>query len=809
MMKSESRFSREVILRMRDEIESAGGNEILCAGNINEDGIVDTIVIGARGTDNSVPALLPYIEKGDVVIHNHPSGVLKPSEADLSVAGYLGNQGIGFFIVDNKVENVYAVAEPVSFQEQSPLDCESLRQYLEPGSGLSGELDFERRQSQIDMLAAVCSGFNEDKFCILEAGTGVGKSFAYLIPAIRWAEQNNERIVVSTGTINLQTQLIEKDIPLVKKITGSAMKAVLVKGRGNYLCYQRLEDALSENSLFTEETDEIKAIEKWASASPAGSVSDLPFVPAKGLWSRVNSESDHCLGIKCGFREKCFVLKARKEAGSANILVVNHHLLFADISIRYEGTGYSTTAVLPPYKRIIFDEAHNIESSATSFFSRTLSKYGIIRQLNRLYDKRGKTAAGAAVAAQKLSPNPDSFKEIPSLVEKVKSEYDEHAARIIDSFSEGSTLHLESGIPGHFRDTLEEAMAGLQKAFIDLGDELVACYREFSEAERDEPPVHELFVLANRLRGFGTLCQSFRRWQDNGDKVYWIERNKDRRGTYYLRFNETPVDVAPLLKEALFDVMETLVFSSATLSIGRSFDFWKTRIGLIGYEDREINGLYPSPFPYKTNVLLGIPADAPDPTTPEYIWFFINFVRELVMLSEGKALLLFTSYSMLQNCYQELAPGFREAGYRPLRQGDDDRARLLDSFKEDIHSVLFATDSFWEGIDSPGETLEMLVISRLPFRVPDEPVVKARSRRIKDRGGNPFYEMSLPEAVMKLKQGFGRLIRSSKDKGSVIIADNRLLTKAYGGMFLESLPETGRSFNKSQTILRDIENFFY
>lgn len=808
-MKTLERFSAEVIEHLQAAIEDAEGREVLCAGVCSSEGVVTEIIIGARGDDSSVPALLPYIEKGDVVIHNHPSGGLSPSEADLAVASYLGNQGIGFYIVDNQVHNLYVVAEPVQSAEITPLDADELSSCLGPQSRLSRELSYEYRQSQIDMLKMVTGAFNDKLFCLCEAGTGVGKSFAYLLPAFQWASQNGERVIISTGTINLQNQLIDKDIPLVKRLLDSTVKAVLVKGRGNYLCFQRLDDAMREQELFTDESDALKAIEEWAASTREGSLSGLPFQPPRGVWQKVNSESDHCLGLKCRFREKCFVLKARKEAAAAKILVVNHHLLFADISLRHAGLGYETAAVLPPYRKIVFDEAHNIEKSATSFFSRTLTRYSLVRQLNRLYSQKGSSETGVLAEMRKLAPEENRYTDLPAMIDKLKADFDVYSVRLAEVFMEEGTLHIEKGLPAFVFDILETVCVELQKQLLTLSDVLIDCCRSFNEEEREQPPVHDAQVIAGRLRGFAELFLAFRRWEDLPDRVFWIEKLKDRRGNVYVRFNETPVDVAPLLKSAVWDTMETIVFSSATMSIYGRFDYWKNRVGLDGYDERVRSACFPSPFPYRENVLMGIPSDSPDPSTPDFTWFFISFVQNLISLSEGKGLILFTSYSMLTNCYTELAPVFKEAGYRPLCQGDDDRSRLLEEFKRDVNSVLFATDSFWEGVDSPGETLQMLIISKLPFRVPNEPVTKARNAAILRRGGNPFQELALPEAVMKLKQGFGRLIRSSSDRGVIIIADNRLLTKQYGKFFIESLPETQKSFTESSMILKAVERFFY
>jgi ATP-dependent DNA helicase DinG len=360
-MKASERLSPSVVSKLKAEIEDAEGNEVFCAGHRDES-LVAEIVIAARGGRDAVPALVPYLERGDVVIHNHPSGVLKASGPDLAIASFLGNQGIGFYIVDNEVERIYVCAEPVEKKRLVRMDGDELAAIISPGGALSRLSDsYECRASQVDMLREVARAFNDDGICVAEAGTGVGKSFAYLIPACVWAMKNDERVVVSTGTINLQQQLLDKDIPFVKKLLKSTIKTVLVKGRGNYLCLRRLEDALAESGLFLEEDRDLSAVADWAKITSDGSKTDLPFMPENGLWSRVNSEADFCLGIRCSRRDECFVLKARREAASAKVLVVNHHLLFSDLALRIRGAGFENSAVLPPFQRIIFDEAHNME----------------------------------------------------------------------------------------------------------------------------------------------------------------------------------------------------------------------------------------------------------------------------------------------------------------------------------------------------------------------------------------------------------------------------------------------------------------
>ena len=368
-MEINRRFSLEVRQEMKRQIEMAGGNEVFFAGIINAEGVVISVQAGARGNSDSVPVNFSFAREASVLIHNHPSGFLHPSSADLMVASDASEKAQGFYIVNNDVSDVYVVMEPIKPLVTKKLDSDETALYLS-SSGPLAKISpyFEERPSQIELVREIAGTFNDDGVGVFEAGTGVGKSFAYLVPSMLWALSNKERVVISTGTINLQQQLSEKDIPQAEKIIGKKVKAILVKGRQNYVCLRRLSEVGSERDLFSDETEIFDKISDWAKESKTGSKSDLSFMPPENLWQRVNSEADACMGMRCRFREKCFVMKVRKEAADANILVVNHHMLFADIESRMNGAGYDDTAVLPPYKRIIFDEAHGIEDAATSFF---------------------------------------------------------------------------------------------------------------------------------------------------------------------------------------------------------------------------------------------------------------------------------------------------------------------------------------------------------------------------------------------------------------------------------------------------------
>jgi len=416
-VRAEQRIGLRVIEEIREAIADANGNEVFLVGKRGHDGKVESVTVGARGNEEAVPVLSPHLEEGDVIIHNHPSGGITPSGADLAIASRLGNQGIGFFIVDNRLDEVYVVAEPVEAREIAPLDEDALAAGLSPDGALSRLYPlFEERASQVDMLRLVCRAFNGDEICAAEAGTGVGKSLAYLLPAVAWAVQNGERVVVSTNTINLQQQLVEKDIPLVKKVLGQDPKVVLVKGRRNYLCLHRLNEALEEQSLFDERDPDLLAIREWARTTETGSRTDLSFYPPEDAWSRVCSEADACLGLRCSHREGCFVLKARREASSAKILIANHHLLFADLAFRMAGSGFDDPAVLPPFRRLIFDEAHNVEKAASSFFSQSFSRLVILRFLGRLLRRRKGRATGHFPALARRLGRSALAKRVPELI---------------------------------------------------------------------------------------------------------------------------------------------------------------------------------------------------------------------------------------------------------------------------------------------------------------------------------------------------------------------------------------------------------
>ena len=806
-MKARERFTEEAAEELRASIADAGGNEVFAAGKLDAQGLVAQIMVGARGNVSSVPAIAGFLDRGDVLIHNHPSGRLEPSDADLSVASRVGEQGVGSYIVDSEVRRVYVVAEPVRARSLVALDPDELAGVLEEGGKLAERLNgYEPRRSQIDLVKAITDAFNEGYVLAAEAGTGVGKSFAYLIPALAWAARNKERVVVSTATINLQQQLYEKDIPLVASLFKKKLKSVLVKGRGHYLCRVRLLEALDEEGLLADDDHPLKRIAAWAETSATGDRADLSFWPDDALWSRVRSESDECLNMRCPFRDSCFVLRVKRDAADADLLVANHHILFSDLASRSAGAGYESTAVLPPYGTIIFDEANAIESSATSFFSAELTRFSVLRQSSRLYRERRGRKFGIIVRLQNIKNLPQgvlkSFPEAAAALQVAVEAADTAAVALL---GQDMNCRLLAEHPEPVAG-IRAALVAVERALLSIAELLKDALDGVPDDATTDQSVHEAELALVRLSEQAATCARFKGYEDDPSHVYWIDRGKTSQGETFARFCITPLDIADTMNEAVFDQFRSVLCVSATLSVGNSFEYWKRRVGLSNSGARTECMAFPSPFPFERNAMLAA-ADAPPPDSAEWQAWINEAIYRLIEASGGRALVLFTSYTALRAAWDAVKPRLTALGITAFRQGDDERSRLLDAFKTDIASVLFATDSFWEGIDAPGETLELVIITKLPFRVPTDPVQKARAEAVERRGGNSFMDLSLPEAVIRFKQGFGRLIRHSDDRGAVVVLDVRLLKKRYGSMFTASLPRTQTCFKPLDEVVGTLRDF--
>ena len=817
---------------LRAAIQEAGGREVFCVGNAGAGGLVHEVTIAARGNRHAVAVLAPYVDGADLLIHNHPSGELEPSAADLAVAGYVGDQGKGFCIVDNEVTRIYVVAEPVPGRELRPLDTRELASTLRAGGALQRlHPGYEQRPGQIALLQSACDAFNDEVIVAAEAGTGIGKSLAYLIPAVAWAAANDERVVVSTATINLQQQLLAQDLPLVQRILGTQVKSCLVLGRGNYLCLRRLRDAYAEaqgmahaagagaeEPLDESIAAEVRALHDWSLASPTGSRNDLPFAAGAASWELVCSEGDACSPLRCPDREACFVLRARREAAAARLLVVNHHLLFADLAVRLAGArgrgALQSAAVLPGFARVVLDEAHAIEGSAQSFFSERLSRSGMERLAARLASRRRGRIRG--LVPRRADWFVGAGQEVGALVGEV-----ERLRRLAQRLERTAGAML-AGAPavvlgGPHLDAVLESLAAVAAAAARIATTVVAALDHLDPADQESGDAVELRIQVRRLRAVAQLCEQLRvgaKAPQGGpaaaaDTVRWVEGRRRRDGSTAAWLVMTPVEVARLLRAALFERYPSVVLTSATLTVAGEFGFWCGRVGLDGELGRAVfTEQYPSPFAYREQVLLGVPFDAPEPTSADHQAWLGRYLVPALRASRGRALVLFTSYAMLERCYAPVQGALARDGIVVLRQGEEDRHRLLRRFREDTASVLLATDSFWEGIDAPGETLSLVAICRLPFAVPTHPVAVAQMARVAATGADPFADLTLPRAVMRVRQGFGRLIRRHDDRGVVLLLDARLARRGYGEVFLRSLPEVQLEVAPGEELLHRVQAFF-
>jgi len=610
--------------------------------------------------------------------------------------------------------------------------------------------NFEWRPCQLEMAVKVSQAITEKKTVIIEAGTGTGKTLAYVIPAIL----SGKKVVISTGTKGLQDQLFYKDIPLIKKILRKDFKAVYLKGRRNYLCLWRFNQALKSNLL--EETKEIKALKDWLKQTNIGDIAEAPLPPEWPGWQEFTSSTEQCLGQTCPFWDKCFITKTRLEAQKAPLIIVNHHLFMADLAVR--DRGY--TQVIPSYEAVIFDEAHKLEEIVSEYFGYQVSNYRIaelIRDIRAIY----KTLPEKVI--QVLSKLQQQNEHFFALFNHIKNR--ESLNQVASSFllSEGNALkkalnRLEEVIHVIFQNSLfEETEKNLKQRIRDIKKELE-------------------FICAMK----------------ESDYAYWVEKKKRN-----IVIGCSPIRVDVILQKRLYPFIKTIIFTSATLNTGDNFSFFKNRLGL----PSDTEGLIlPSPFDFKHQALLYLPPQIPEPNEPGFLDAVVKEIIKILRISQGRALVLFTSIQNMQQVYQRVAP---QAPFRSLMQGELSIAKMLKVFKKDIHSVIFATASFWEGIDVPGEALSCVIIDRLPFAVPDDPLIKARIDWFRKIGKKPFWEYQVPQAIISLRQGLGRLIRHRQDRGVLVIFDPRLYTKSYGQYFLKNLPSCPITRN-----IKDVEAFF-
>jgi ATP-dependent DNA helicase DinG len=627
----------------------------------------------------------------------------------------------------------------------------SVRQFFSPHGPLSKwHPNFEFRPGQLEMALEVEAALNERKYLIVEAGTGTGKTLAYLVPAIL----SGRRVIVSTGTKNLQEQLFFKDIPFLQQHFDRPLRVAYMKGRNNYACRQKIYDAEKEPILAgLEEVADFEIIREWEKTTETGDRAEIRSLPESStVWPKLDARREACSGQKCPQFERCFITRSRQQAAASDIIIVNHHLFFADLAVKEEEYG----SIIPEYAAVVFDEAHEIEDVVGQYFGVSVSNY-------QLADLRRDTGA---LARRKGFGSPDLDSALQSI--------DESAARFFSQFRpDEGRFPFPSKVPG-------EAYTDLRGALNRLGATL--------ELVPEEPD--ELMPLRQRI---ADLTSNLRLLIEKRDEayVYWIERRG--RGCF---LQATPIDVSSILAERLFSKLATAVLTSATLAVAGSFAYTQKRLGLTSARTLTVAGL----FDYRRQALFYVPEHLPEPRHPSFTAQAAREVRRLLEFSRGRAFVLFTSYQQMKQVYDRLA---FEIDFPTLLQGTGPRNALLEEFRATPNCVLFATSSFWQGVDVPGEQLSLVIIDKLPFAVPSDPVVEARIRRIREQGGNPFYDYQIPQAALALKQGFGRLIRSRSDRGVLALLDSRIRKQRYGQVFFDSLPDYGFT-----TELSDVEKFF-
>lgn len=833
-------FSPDSIDQLRYAIHEAEGNEVFALAQTDAGRRIVQIEVLARGSESSVPAILQTCGYGDVVIHNHPSGDLRPSAADVEVASKFGALGVGFYIVNNAVDKLYRVVEAFADKQEEKVSFERVADLLGESGSIARELpDYEDRPEQLRMALTVCDAFNKGQLAVVEAGTGTGKSLAYLVPALLWAQTNHERVVVSTRTINLQEQLIRKDLPFLQRATDLEFHAVLVKGRSNYFCLRRGETAGRELGLFDQaQVDELQQIMAWAETTRDGSKEDLSFIPSYQAWDEVCCEADQCARVRCAHYGKCFFHRARRQAARADILVVNHALLLSDLALRQQTDNYAAAAVLPPFERVILDEAHHLEDVATSYFSSQISRFTFSRVLNRLRHPRKPNRGLLPRLLDQLSQElPDSLDDlyrtlhddIESLVSGRQRLLDQ-ALEVLQSIAEDLCATLDKQVTAQFElkhrilpeftrtpewGTICEQVEGLRQGVLDLSSGIEALFRDAealpdSVAEKLNSSFVDLRGIIGRLDGLAADLASFQAVSQSS--CVWIEVREGRIGRgkgLVTHLSQAPLEVAENLNKALYQRFRTLIMTSATLTVAGAFGYFHSRVGLDRVEpSRLVELALDSPFDYQSQALVAIPTDLPEPGKPGFSDAVRDATEKAVLCSEGRSFVLFTSYALLRQIHAELSPVLEAQKLRCLRQGQENRHRLLKRFSDEKTSILFGTDSFWEGVDVPGRSLEQVIIVRLPFKVPTEPVLEARAQAIESRGGDSFMDYTVPQAVIRFKQGFGRLIRHRNDRGVVLILDTRVVKKGYGRMFLRSLPPAHIVRGESNDVFAAIGHFF-
>ena len=802
-MEIKDRFSEESLQIIKKYLQENNNKSMIFKATFDDNELIQEPFFLSLYKKKNFEETLTKVSKNEVVIRTTKPNQLYPSDMELELSEELYNRrNIAYCLLSSDLDDFYFVQDI----DRTFLEEVDIKNYFAKDGILAKEIKgFEYRKEQEEMAHYIQDAIYEDRKIIIEAGTGTGKTLAYLIPAIKWAVANKKKVIIATNTINLQEQLLLKDIPLAKSIIKEDFSYVLVKGRSNYLC-KRLFNELSIGRSIDIETfsmearEQIEYILKWGNKTKTGDKSELPFEVFTDVWELVQSTTELCLGKKCPYRKECFYMKTRLEKMEADILISNHHVFFADLNVRAETDFDSEYLILPRYDMVIFDEAHNIESVARSYFSVEVSKISFTRLLNRIYQKKNKRKKekSALIRVEDTIDEKDledsqqyiyllnTLKEEISILQNIGDEYFDEIRKIYETNTEApirKSLNNFEMTKSRFLETLRDKKDIFQSKLADFLT-LMMSFNNVIDEEKDKNP--EVINFNNHLKMFKTYIDSFKfinSFEDD-NYIYWLDINSKRTNVV---LTATPLNIAKKLSSVLFDNLDRLIFASATIVANGSFDYFKKSLGLD--EEDCIECIIKSPFNYDEQMSVYIPTDIQD---SENINAFVTdaskFILDILLKTNGKAFILFTSYTMLNQIYYSISKKLIDKGFEVFLHGDKPRSQLIKEFKEAENPILFGTTSFWEGVDVQGENLSNVIITKLPFLVPTDPVVSAISKKIEEDGGNSFTDFQLPEAIIKFKQGVGRLIRKKTDSGNIFILDSRILKKRYGSLFINALP---------------------
>ena len=802
-MEIKDRFSEESLQIIKKYLQENNNKSMIFKVTFDDNELIQEPFFLSLYKKKNFEETLTKVSKNEVVIRTTKPNQLYPSDMELELSEELYNRrNIAYCLLSSDLDDFYFVQDI----DRTFLEEVDIKNYFAKDGILAKEIKgFEYRKEQEEMAHYIQDAINEDRKIIIEAGTGTGKTLAYLIPAIKWAVANKKKVIIATNTINLQEQLLLKDIPLAKSIIKEDFSYVLVKGRSNYLC-KRLFNELSIGRSIDIETfsmearEQIEYILKWGNKTKTGDKAELPFEVYPDVWELVQSTTELCLGKKCPYRKECFYMKTRIEKMEADILISNHHVFFADLNVRAETDFDSEYLILPRYDMVIFDEAHNIESVARSYFSVEVSKISFTRLLNRIYQKKNKRKKekSALIRVEDTIDEKDledsqqyiyllnTLKEEISILQNIGDEYFDEIRKIYETNTEApirKSLNNFEMTKSRFLETLRDKKDIFQSKLADFLT-LMMSFNNVIDEEKDKNP--EVINFNNHLKMFKTYIDSFKfinSFEDD-NYIYWLDINSKRTNVV---LTATPLNIAKKLSSVLFDNLDRLIFASATIVANGNFDYFKKSLGLD--EEDCIECIIKSPFNYDEQMSVYIPTDIQD---SENINAFVTdaskFILDILLKTNGKAFILFTSYTMLNQIYYSISKKLIDKGFEVFLHGDKPRSQLIKEFKEAENPILFGTTSFWEGVDVQGENLSNVIITKLPFLVPTDPVVSAISKKIEEDGGNSFTDFQLPEAIIKFKQGVGRLIRKKTDSGNIFILDSRILKKRYGSLFINALP---------------------